>query len=194
MHLERSSVGLTYDLVPFKNQKLYYDEQFAINDQHFVFNEADKKEWADTVKSVMAEQCETDPEFKAFLETNPHFLQGNTVRPFEQSLDPEILFLGTASMVPSKSKNASGIYMIHRGYGILMDCAEGSYNQLRDHFADQALLDECLLKTKVVFLTHIHGDHQLGVLKILYERDKLFDADDDNKIYVVTPQPMMEWM
>jgi len=45
----------------------------------------------------------------------------------------------------------------------------------------------------VAFITHIHGDHQLGILKILYERDFLV-KDDNNAIYVVVPSPMMEWM
>lgn len=40
-----------------------------------------------------------------------------------------------------------------------MDCAEGSYGQLYDHFNDKARVDDALLKTKVVFITHIHGDH-----------------------------------
>ena len=41
----------------------------------------------------------------------------------EDSLDPEILFLGTVSMKPQQYRNASGLYLMHRGYGILMDCA-----------------------------------------------------------------------
>ena len=41
--------------------------------------------------------------------------------------DPQIFFLGTVSMKPSQYRNASAIYMLINGYGILMDCAEGSY-------------------------------------------------------------------
>ena len=78
-----------------------------------------------------------------------------------------------------------------------MDCAEGSYGQLIDHFGDASFVQELLLKTKAIFITHIHGDHQLGVLKILEERDSAMtpkDLEANNKIYVVTPTPMMEWM
>ena len=42
-----------------------------------------------------------------------------------------------------------------------------------------------------MFITHIHGDHQLGVLKILSEREK---AGATDSIYVITPSPMLEWM
>ena len=82
---------------------------------------------------------------------------------------------------------------MHKGYGILMDCAEGSYSQLFDHFGSKKMVDEVLIRTKVAFITHIHGDHQLGILKILHERDMLV-KDTNNIIYVVIPSPMMEWV
>ena len=51
------------------------------------------------------------------------------------------------------------------------------------------------MATKFVFITHIHGDHQLGILKIIYERDQLLEGEsEDHKMYVVTPAPMMAWM
>ena len=59
------------------------------------------------------------------------------------------------------------------------------------------MVDKALIKTKFVFITHIHGDHQLGVLKILSERDKLLKKEDlrfKNKIYVCTPSILIEWL
>tara|TARA_B110000285_G_scaffold73910_1_gene85215 strand:- start:653 stop:811 length:159 start_codon:yes stop_codon:yes gene_type:complete len=52
-----------------------------------------------------------------------------------------------------------------------MDAAEGSYGQLCDHFGTKQEVDEVLLNMQFVFITHIHGDHQLGILKIMNERD-----------------------
>ena len=76
-----------------------------------------------------------------------------------------------------------------------MDCAEGSYTQIFDHFGCKKLVDLVILATRFVFITHIHGDHQLGILKIIFERDSLLEKDDDqNKMFVVTPAPMMSWM
>jgi hypothetical protein len=40
-----------------------------------------------------------------------------------------------------------------------MDCAEGSYGQIFDHFQTQERTNDVLLKTNIVFITHIHGDH-----------------------------------
>ena len=48
-----------------------------------------------------------------------------------------------------------------------------------------------------MFITHIHGDHQLGILKIMSERDKILqtmESKDRSKMYIVTPNPMMEWI
>ena len=48
--------------------------------------------------------------------------------------EPQILFLGTISMKPTMYRSASAIYLFIKGHGILMDCAEGSYGQIYDHF------------------------------------------------------------
>ena len=56
-------------------------------------------------------------------------------------------------------RGASAIYVLHKGHGILMDCAEGSYSQICEHFGSQEEVALCLLKTRCVFITHIHGDH-----------------------------------
>ena len=58
-------------------------------------------------------------------------------------------------------------------------------------------MDLVLLKTRVIFITHIHGDHQLGILKMMQERDLiLFHMVEEQRteLFVVVPFPMMEWM
>ena len=58
-----------------------------------------------------------------------------------KNLEPQIFFLGTASMKPSQYRGASAIYVFRKGHGILMDCAEGSYTQIFDHFGSKKLVD-----------------------------------------------------
>ena len=71
-----------------------------------------------------------------------------------------------------------------------MDCAEGTYSQLADHFNhDKEKLEGILKKTKVVFITHIHGDHQLGIFKMLTEIDKL---DSNENLSLIIPSLMRE--
>mmetsp|Transcript_10567 Transcript_10567/g.17729 ORF Transcript_10567/g.17729 Transcript_10567/m.17729 type:complete len:104 (+) Transcript_10567:949-1260(+) len=78
-----------------------------------------------------------------------------------------------------------------------MDSSEGSYGQLMDHFGSLEKVNEALLRTKVIFITHIHGDHQLGVLKLMWERDRLLTEEEvaaGNKLFVVVPLLMQKWM
>jgi len=65
-----------------------------------------------------------------------------------------------------------------------------------DHFGKGKELDEAIMGLRVVFLTHIHGDHQLGVVKLMTERDNLVDPKHhpNSKLYVVTPSPMLSWV
>lgn len=91
-----------------------------------------------------------------------------------------------------------------RGFSILMDCAEGSYGQLLDHFMSIEKVNEAIWKLRVVFITHIHGDHQLGIIKIMAERDKLIDQAlingaslsslKNDKLYIVTPSIMKDYL
>ena len=76
-------------------------------------------------------------------------------------------------MKPGLLRGVSAIYVFRNSRGLLMDAGEGSYGQIFDHFGTKAAVDEILLATQFVFITHIHGDHQLGILKIMLERDRL---------------------
>jgi ribonuclease BN (tRNA processing enzyme) len=62
-------------------------------------------------------------------------------------------------MKPTMYRSASAIYLFVNGYGILLDCAEGSYGQLYDHFGTKEKVDEVLAQLRVAFITHLHGDH-----------------------------------
>ena len=77
----------------------------------------------------------------------------------EELIEPQILFLGTVSMKPSPYRNASAIYVFSKKGAIMMDCSEGSYGQIFDHFGTKENVDRVLLKTRVIYITHLHGDH-----------------------------------
>lgn len=113
------------------------------------------------IKESMNEKLEADSDFKGFIHYNHEkvFNGEGTKVPAQEDNDPQIFFLGTVSMKPSMYRNASAIYILLKGHGILMDCAEGSYSQLYDHFRSQEKVNEILIQTKLAFITHIHGDH-----------------------------------
>ncbi|KAJ7272678.1 hypothetical protein B0H12DRAFT_1043818 [Mycena haematopus] len=86
--------------------------------------------------------------------------------------DVSITPLGTASAVPTSSRNVSStlIRIPSRG-SILLDAGEGTYGQLARHFGPG--VGDVLRDLRCIFVSHIHGDHHMGVAKILAERRQL---------------------
>ncbi len=72
----------------------------------------------------------------------------------------EIIFLGTASMVPSSKRNHPSVFFRYFGDCFLLDCGEGTQRQL---------IKSGIFPTKIdyLFISHWHGDHSLGVPGIL---------------------------
>ncbi|CAG1023216.1 Ribonuclease Z [Patescibacteria group bacterium] len=73
-----------------------------------------------------------------------------------------ILFLGTSSGTPTKTRNVTGIALLEEtGSGwYLIDCGEGTQHQLL-----QTSLS--LNDLQAIFITHVHGDHCYGLLGLL---------------------------
>lgn len=86
-------------------------------------------------------------------------------------VDPTVVFLGTGSMKPSTYRNVSGIYVQYNNSSMLLDCGEGTYLQLLNHFGED--IEKVLMSLRVIFITHVHSDHHLGILNLISERKKL---------------------
>jgi ribonuclease Z len=95
----------------------------------------------------------------------------------DATTDISITTLGTGSALPSKYRNVSGT-LLHlpkdAGY-ILLDCGEGTYGQLCRRFGKD--IDEVIRNIRCIFISHIHGDHHMGMARLLSERLKLDVAD-----------------
>ena len=90
--------------------------------------------------------------------------------------DFAITMLGTASAVPSKYRNVSGI-LLHwpTRYGmryILLDAGEGTLGQLIRRFGQEET-DKILAKLTLCHVSHLHYDHQAGLYKLLKYRAEL---------------------
>jgi len=72
----------------------------------------------------------------------------------------KITFLGTGSMVPTKKRNHSAIFIRYDTEGILVDCGEGTQRQFT-----KARIP--LSKITRIFISHWHGDHTLGIPGVL---------------------------
>ena len=95
---------------------------------------------------------------------------------------PSLTFLGTGSMTPSTYRNVSAINLrIYDKYNILLDCGEGTYCQLIDRIGIDKI-SIYLEELRIMFITHIHPDHNQGMLKVLEERMKLSKKKKNIKV------------
>ncbi len=69
----------------------------------------------------------------------------------------EVVILGTSSMVPTKERNPSAVFINYKGEGILIDCGEGTQRQM-----DFAGISRN--KVKKILISHWHGDHVAGLI------------------------------
>ncbi|AEH06412.1 ribonuclease Z [Methanothermococcus okinawensis] len=72
----------------------------------------------------------------------------------------KIVFLGTGAAVPTKNRNHSSIGLKFDGEILLFDCGEGAQRQM-------IYTDISPMKINNIFITHLHGDHILGLPGLL---------------------------
>jgi ribonuclease Z len=75
-------------------------------------------------------------------------------------VDLKIHFLGTSSAVPTKDRGLSCVGISYENIVAFFDCGEGSQRAINE--AGLGFNKEC-----VVFITHMHGDHVIGLLGLL---------------------------
>ncbi len=68
----------------------------------------------------------------------------------------EVIFLGTSSALPTIKRNHSSIALKAFGEVMLFDCGEGTQRQM-------ARIKLSPMKVDHIFITHLHGDHFLGL-------------------------------
>ncbi|MBU1976309.1 MAG: ribonuclease Z [Nanoarchaeota archaeon] len=72
----------------------------------------------------------------------------------------QLTILGTSSMVPTKERNVSGIFLDYNGDCMLIDCGEGTQRQMNIAGINRN-------KVKKVLITHWHGDHVSGLIGLI---------------------------
>ncbi|GJQ10563.1 hypothetical protein GpartN1_g2848.t1 [Galdieria partita] len=103
----------------------------------------------------------------------------------------EVIFFGTGAAIPSKLRNVSGIclHLYHRG-GILLDCGEGTFGQILRVFGITEV-NNFIAQLKLIFVSHMHADHHLGLLRILEYRLKL---DYEQPLIILGPSELSVWL
>lgn len=75
-------------------------------------------------------------------------------------VDFKIHFLGTSSAVPTKDRGLSCVAISYENILVFFDCGEGSQREINE--AGLGFNKEC-----AIFITHMHGDHVVGLLGLL---------------------------
>lgn len=75
----------------------------------------------------------------------------------------EVTVLGTASAVPTRHRNHVGLFLRWDHLGLLVDPGEGTQRQMTYAGVTSSAID-------VIWLTHLHGDHCLGLPGVLQRR------------------------
>ncbi|RKP27855.1 beta-lactamase-like protein, partial [Syncephalis pseudoplumigaleata] len=103
--------------------------------------------------------------------------------------------LGTGSALPSKCRNVSATLLQIPAIGnIMLDAGEGTLGQLRRHFNIDSTsqgADDCLRKLKMIFVSHLHADHHLGVIRLIVAWQRV---TDQHPLYIVGPWRFWSWL
>jgi ribonuclease Z len=75
----------------------------------------------------------------------------------------EVVILGTSSQVPTRHRNHNGYLLLWDGTGVLVDPGEGTQRQMIYANIGARSVDR-------ICLTHLHGDHCLGLPGVLQRR------------------------
>lgn len=87
--------------------------------------------------------------------------------------DITVTTLGTGSALPSKYRNVTCIHLDIPGVGsVLLDAGEGSLGQLRRRFGPDGVR-HLYGNLRMIFISHMHADHHLGLQRILEDRFKV---------------------
>lgn len=96
----------------------------------------------------------------------------------------EAIFLGTGAMIATEDRNQIGIFLQHNNLGILIDCGEATQRQFR-------IAGKSMHKVDKVLITHLHGDHCLGLPGML----QTLSATDYNKtLHIYGPSGIKDFI
>ncbi|WBW71312.1 mitochondrial 3'-tRNA processing endonuclease tRNAse Z, Trz2 [Schizosaccharomyces osmophilus] len=99
--------------------------------------------------------------------------------------------LGTSATAPTLYRSLS-CYLINVDNSfVLLDCGEGSYSQLIRQYGTN--IDSVLKQLRLIFVSHMHADHWLGLVNILLAWNNS-TCGSDSKITIVCPRSLRFWV
>lgn len=122
--------------------------------------------------NILYQEAQLDPNFEEQFD-QLKAIQKTLPRP--KDYEPEVVFLGTGSALPSKLRNTSCILLNFKypdEISFILDCGEDSYGQLCRYYGPEEVKN-VLKRLKLIYVSHHHADHQVGLISILEQRRKL---------------------
>lgn len=76
-----------------------------------------------------------------------------------------------------------------------MDCGEGTYGQIVRHFGCTRA-EEILANLNIIFISHLHADHHIGLISILKKRRRAAELHNakSKKVFLLAPKPILFWL
>jgi ribonuclease Z len=93
-----------------------------------------------------------------------------------------VLFLGSGCAIPSKYRNVTGILVNIENKIFLFDCGEDTMYQIYRYYGSLKILD----KIEMIFISHSHGDHSLGVINLIKKLK--------HTVKLVGPSVILQWV
>lgn len=122
--------------------------------------------------NVLYQEAQLDPHFEELLD---QLKTAQETLPKPKDHEPEVLFLGTGSALPSKLRNTSCILVNFRHpdeVSVILDCGEDSYGQLYRYYGPNEI-ENVLKRIKLIYVSHHHADHHIGLIKLLEQRRRV---------------------
>ncbi|XP_017785544.1 PREDICTED: ribonuclease Z, mitochondrial isoform X2 [Nicrophorus vespilloides] len=109
---------------------------------------------------------------------------------------PKVLFMGTGSCIPNKTRNTSGILLqISDKINVVVDCGEGTYGQVVRFFGEEKSRD-VLARTEAIYVSHLHADHHIGLIGYLQGRRRARQLLDmpPKPVRLFAPKQILSWL
>uniref|UniRef100_A0A1B6E0U4 Zinc phosphodiesterase ELAC protein 2 n=1 Tax=Clastoptera arizonana TaxID=38151 RepID=A0A1B6E0U4_9HEMI len=106
---------------------------------------------------------------------------------------PKIVFLGTGSCIPNKTRNTSGI-LLHMSASecMLLDCGEATFGQLVRYYGVTES-ENIFKKLVAIYVSHLHADHHIGLIGLLKARTRA-TLNHPRPLYLFAPKQIMKWL
>ncbi|KAJ3149125.1 Zinc phosphodiesterase ELAC protein 2 [Geranomyces michiganensis] len=136
----------------------------------FTIEPAPKLETTDCLKPFSA-QLEPVPDRRAIVQEARDMIARVSEARKDMALHPAeegvvVIPLGTGSAIPGRFRNGYATFVTFPTGNLLLDGGEGTLGQLFRHYGPEALRKE-VANLKLVFVSHLHADHHLGIIRVL---------------------------